>query len=134
MLVPLLDCTTRNQAFARRWLLAIFVLALLYSQGVGLLHRSLHLPAAHGIGTAFDDEHAERPARAASNALADLFPHLEDESTCRLFDVVISPGVAASAHEFTPVQTGTPQLASADAPALAEAASHFDARGPPAHS
>lgn len=135
MLVPLLHCTTRNQArAARRWLLAVLALALLFSQGVGLLHRSLHVPAVAGTAAAFQDEHAEPPARADRSGLAGLFPHLVDESTCRLFDAVTTPGVAASVHEFVPVRAGTPHPVPALAPVLAEATWHFDARGPPAHS
>lgn len=134
MLASLLKARTQHQPLtAGRSLLAVLAFALLFSQGVGLLHRALHAPAP-AAATAFQDEHADAPAGAAGNVLADLFPHLVDESTCRLFDAVISPAVAASVHEFTPVQAGTPQVATAVAPAFAPATSHCHARGPPSHS
>lgn len=134
MLVRELEVTTKNHApTVRRWLLAALVLALLFSQAVGVLHRTLHAPAPPSVA-AFHHESAQASELDAGTGLAALFPHLADESTCRLFDVVTSPGVSASVHEFVPIQAGSPGVATAVAQAVAEASSHFDARGPPALS
>lgn len=134
MLMPLLRATTPTSTpIVRRCGTAVLVFALLLAQGLGLLHRVVHSqPAA--APAAWQAEQDGASAATASNPLAGLFSHTVDESACRLFDAVTGSAVAKSAHDFAPVQAGPAQLATDASESVAQTASLFDARGPPAHS
>ena len=116
---------------ASRWGVLWLVLALLFAQSWGSLHRIAHNPGAHTHHghTAYDqDDHAHSPAEG----LALLFDHDSESNDCRLtdgaalFDSLI---IAHSQLFIAPVAILL--IAFSQVTATARASELFEARGPP---
>jgi hypothetical protein len=112
----------RARAAAGRWA-ALFALALLWSQGVGLLHGIAHAP--HGASV------AAAPAPAAG--LGGLFAlHDEASAACLVFDAATQgAALCASASAFAALPVPDETCDETIAPPQVATAVPFLARAPP---
>jgi hypothetical protein len=118
--------TARTRCFA-----AALVLALLFAQALGFVHRSVHGIAPADAAASSGALAQSAPPNAQHDGWTHLFAHDDGGAECRLFDAVgydaLQPGLLALPAAIPPAAV----LAVLAGESLARWAAMFDARGPP---
>jgi hypothetical protein len=116
--------------FLRRPLAGLLLCALLLTQALGVLHRTLHAdgpPLAH----AEPAQHAD-PAEHAHGVLEALFAQHHDAGDCQIFDQLShADGVGLAFVEPGSMAPAQPPAQALQVPKLAAQAAGYLARGPP---
>lgn len=129
-------CCPDHRKARQRPLALLLCIALLWAQGLGLVHRIGHAPRPHGTPVTLGptlDQAAPAHGTPAWHALTDaLTGHEHDSAECRLYDqasaaevLVLTPATCAVAP------TATTQPPVGDFGTVVAPAAHALPRGPP---
>ncbi len=142
----------RQAQYGLRSCVLALLAALVMSQTLGLMHRSLHSPlTSSGYALFAEQAHlpAHRPAESSADApphthgqhhasdcdhgwLSALFAQHDDESSCRLMDAQTSSDAVVFAQQaLLPAPLNALWIAFSQITSTARAAALFEARGPP---